>query len=169
MEEEKGGRNLIVILVIIVVLAIIAAIWLSVRGPETTPGTNGTAAISLSFQEAQEANRAATLEVPDQFPGSIVYVSNANLPAGGWVAVRQVVGGQPAMVIGQSYFGPDSRIGNIELSEVTMEGQSYVAEVYTDDGDESFATSTDALVVSETGLPLSVPFLVTRDLPERKG
>ena len=51
----------------------------------------------------------------------------------------------------------------------TVDGQSYVAEVYTDDGDGVFDAAKDLLVTNPSGAALSVPFTATKDLPEIKG
>ncbi len=164
--ENTGGRNLIIAIIVIVVLAIIAAIWFSVRGPASDEVTNPT---ELGFPAAQEANATGTLEVGPQLPGTAVFVAQANLPAGGWVVVRENNAGVPGAVLGSSFFSANTRLGNIDLTAPTVEGQTYFVEVYTDDGDGQFNLAKDALVMSRANAPLRVQFTATRDLPEVKG
>ena len=163
--ENNGGNKLIVWIVVIVVVAIIAAVWLSMRGPAEETNTNQAAALGLLA--AQEANQAATLEVGPQFPGLSVYIPSANFPAGGWIVVRQPA--EAGEILGQTWFPAGTRIGNVELTQPTVDGQSYVAEVYTDDGDGVFDAAKDLLVTNPSGAALSVPFTATKDLPEIKG
>ena len=167
--ENNGGKKLIVVVVVIIILAIIGAIWFSVSGSDKvpTPVENGTAV--LGFEAAKEANQVGTLEVGIQFPGNTVYVAGAKLPAGGFVAVRQKEAGQPGAILGSHLFTVGSPIGNVDLSEATLDGQSYLAEAYTDNGDGVFDATTDQLIMNADNLPLRVEFQVTKDLPELKG
>lgn len=165
MEENNSGRKLVGILVVVVLIAIILAIWFSVRGPKT----DNTAPETASFSVAQELNRNAELEVTDQFPGNIIYVSRANLPAGGWVVVRTSENNTPGAVLGSAFFDANTRIGNVDLATTTVDGQNYFAEGYTDDGDAIFNQDVDKLIMKRVdGTPLRVSFRATKDLPERK-
>ena len=166
-EENNSGRNLIIAIVVIVIIAVVAAIWLSVRGGSNTTPAGQTA--SLGFEAAKEANAGATLQVDAQFPGSVVYVANASLPAGGWIVVRANEGGKPGAVLGATFFSTNTHIGNVELSTPTVDGQNYFVEVYTDDGDGQFDATKDALVMKADGTPLRLSFMATKNLPEIKG
>jgi hypothetical protein len=167
MEENNSGRKLVGILVVVVLIAIILAIWFSVRGPKT----DNTAPEAASFSAAQELNRDAELEVPDQFPGNVVYVSRADLSGGGFVVIRKDnrKDMEIGTVIGATFFDKDTRIGNVDLSESLMDGQFYIAQGWTDDGDAIFSETKDKLIEKRAdGTPLVVGFKATRDLPERK-
>lgn len=165
--NETGARKLIIGIIIVVVIAVIAAIWLSVRGPED----GNPAAVGQAFdrEEAVQAGRTATVTVGDQFPGGIVYVSQVDLPQGGWVVVRKDEAGQPGAVIGAGYFNADTRVGNVELIESTVEGQRYHVELWADNGDDRFSLVEDVQLENQSGAPITSTFNVTRDLPEIKG
>lgn len=165
IDEQNGGKRLLMVLGVIVLVAIVLAIWFSVRSkPEAMRGIQPPTA--ADFRAAQEQNRDATLEVPDQFPGAIVYVSRADFPAGGFVVVREATS---TPLLGSAFFDSQTRIGNVELATSTADGASYFAQGYTDDGDGQFEEGDDVLIENRDGAALTVPFRATRDLPERKG
>lgn len=166
MENNNGGKKLVVIVVIIILLAAVLAIWFSLRPGATN---NVVTPEQLSFSQAQKANELAALDVPDQFPGVVVYVSRVDFPAGGFVVVRQNLNGQAGAVLGATFFDKDTRIGNVDLDEPTVDGQMYLAQGWTDDGDAIFSTTTDRIITTASGAVLELPFKATKDLPEKKG
>lgn len=171
MDNNNGGKKLIVILVAVILVAAFLAIWFSARG---TKPLNGVQPEAISFSAAQKVNELGALDVPDQFPGLVAFVSRVDLPAGGFVVIKKNNAGQPGDVIGATFFDKDTRIGNVDLSEATVDGQSYWAEAWTDNGDAVFSLTADKIVtkadaVGDALLPLRVQFKATKDLPERKG
>lgn len=165
--DNTGARKLIIGIIVLVVVAVVAIVWLSVRNP----ADDNTAAVGDLFnrEAAVEAGRDATLTVGDQFPGGVVYVSQVDLPAGGWVVIRRDDKGQPGAVIGAGYFDPNTRVGNIDLVETTVEGRLYHAALYADNGDNRFSLTDDVQLLNQKNQPIGGKFNVTRDLPERKG
>lgn len=171
MDNQNGGKKLITIIVIIIVVVVALAVWLSFRSPN---GGDVMTPEQLSFSAAQEANKNGVLEIPDQFPGNVVYVAHVELPAGGWVVIRKRVvvnneDGQPGEVVGATYFDKDTRIGNVDLTEPLLDGQYYFAEAWTDNGDTQFSTTTDKIITKADGTVLQLMFKATKDLPEKKG
>lgn len=164
MDNNNSGKKLIIVIVIIIVLAVILAIWLSWRQSPASQTPE-----QLSFSEAQKANESASLDVPDQFPGNIVYVSRVDFPAGGFVVVRKVASSTPAQVLGVTFFDKDTRLGNVDLSEATVDGESYLAQGWTDDGDAQFNEVTDKIITNANGERLEIMFEATKNLPEKKG
>lgn len=165
MENNNGGKKLIVVVVAIIVIALVLAVWFSWSGAPANPTDETTGA---DFRSAQQANAKGVLEVPDQFPGNVVYVSRVELPAGGLVVIRPV-SSSSAPVLGATYFSPETRIGNVDLTSPLVDGQIYLAQTYTDDGDQKFDETKDRPVIQSDGTPLQVQFKATKDLPERKG
>lgn len=166
MDQNNSGKKLIIIVLIVILVAIVLAIWFSLRGQPVS--LNGVQPEDLSFRQAQDLNREASLDVPDQFPGAIVYVSRVDLPAGGFVVVRKNVDGQPGDVMGATFFDKDTRIGNVDLNEATADGESYFAQGWTDDGDAKFSATADKIITKTDDAVLQVPFKATKNLPEKK-
>jgi uncharacterized protein YxeA len=167
MENNNGGKKLIAIVVMVILIVVALTIWLSVKSPSAN--NNITSPEELTFSSAQKTNQAAVLEIPDQFPGSVVYVARVELPAGGFVVVRKLVDNQAADIIGSAFFDQNSRIGNVDLIEPLIDGQFYAVQAYTDNGDAQFDVTTDKPVIRADGTILEVRFKATKDLPEKKG
>jgi hypothetical protein len=149
--------------------AVLLAIWFSARNSGTPVGPTPE---HLSFSQAQKANEQAALDVPDQFPGNIVYVSRVDFPAGGFVTIRKNVKIQTEGaegIIGSTFFDKDTRIGNVDLRKSLVDGLSYFAQGWTDDGDAIFNGTLDKPIIKADGKPLQVEFNATKDLPEKKG
>jgi hypothetical protein len=168
MDNNNSGKKLIAIVVVVILVAVFLAIWFSVRETGST-GNNAVIPVTLSFNDAQQANKTASIDVPDQFPGTVVYVARVDFPAGGFIVVRKNNNGQVGEAIGATFFDKDTRIGNVDLTESTVDGQTYFAQAWTDDGDARFSTSTDIIITKADGSVLQVQFKATKDLPEKKG
>jgi hypothetical protein len=166
MDNNNGGRKLIVIVGVIILVAVFLAIWFSVR---QTGVKTPTTPVALSFSQAQQANASGALDVPDQFPGMVAFISRVDLPAGGFVVIRKGATSTPSDIIGATFFDKDTRIGNVDLSEPTVDGGFYVAQAWTDNGDAQFSTTTDKIITKVDGTVLQTPFKATKDLPEKKG
>jgi len=149
------GTKVVIGLVGLVVLVLLVSVWIGGpsdgnlaavgginNGEANTPGSNAPLAQSVTFR------------VNDQFPGRVALISSAVSPAGGWVVIKKDQAGQPGVEIGRKFFSPTETIGNVDLTEATVEGNYYWASFQTETG---------------TALATPIRFYVTRDLPEQKG
>ncbi len=165
--NETGARKVVIGIVVVIIIAIGAIVWLSTRD-----GANdNSAAVGSAFDRAAaiRAGRTATITVGSQLPAASVYVSQVDLPEGGWVVVRRNDSGVVGSVIGAGYFDANTRAGTIDLIEKLEEGKNYFVELYADNGDDRFSVVEDALLEGPDGNPLRVTFLATENLPEIKG
>jgi hypothetical protein len=152
-----------VIIWIVVVVIIIAAIVYGVsrNGRDTDGMENNT----ISTND----NSAATIAVADQFPGNIVYVSNATFGKNGFVVIHKDENGAPGKIIGSAYFAKGVNPGTVELTESLTEGGKYFAMVHDDDGDRIFDATKDLPSKDTSGAVIMKSFISTKDLPEIKG
>lgn len=110
-----------------------------------------------------------SLTVPDQFPGTVVFVSSVELPKGGWVVIYREAGGAPGEIAGAGYFSADVLTGEVNLAQASAEGEKYYAVLYRDNGDLQFDPKTDLVYRDASNQPVLTTFIVTRYLPENKG
>jgi|GEM_PF-1945609 len=87
------------------------------------------------------------LEVENQLPGDIVYISSVALSQQGFVVISVAKGSDEGKVIGSKLFGEGRNPGQIAVSEKTKEGQTYAASLYVDDGDGIFDAKKDRFLV----------------------
>jgi hypothetical protein len=101
---------------------------------------------------------SADLSVFQQKPGFAVIVAHVRIPEeGGWIAIREYHDGIPGSVLGARKVLPGA-VDTIEVSLLreTISGSTYLAQVYTDDGNNSFDIGGDIPAADRK----PVPFLV---------
>lgn len=161
------GRQIIIWVVVIALVAIGAAWWLAREradlGPAAVGGLNGPGG------GGEAGTPRANVVVDDQFPGSIVYVTSADVGQGTWVSIYTDAAGQPGRLIGAGFFDTTTRVGQVTLNESTIENQNYHAVLFVDNGDVRFSPTQDTPLRTAAGEPVVIDFLVTRDLPGDKG
>jgi hypothetical protein len=79
----------------------------------------------------------------DQYPGNVVYLSSVQVENPSWVAIQADNNGQPGEIIGSMHFATGINPGKITLTKPTVEGGTYYAVIYTDDGAAKFNATTD--------------------------
>ena len=164
MEPENNRSRGVIIGAIVLVLVILGLIyWASRSG--TTPPENTAAVGELGDGELG----TAALTVSDPFPGEIVFVSQVNLPAGGFVVVRKLTDETAGEVVGANYFDAELHAGEVPITGGTRDGERYEASLYSDNGDKRFVAGDDLPLVGPDGQPVASRFGVTTVLPERKG
>ena len=110
-----------------------------------------------SMMQASAGNEAITVSA--QSPGSVVVVDEVTLSEAGWVAVREVVGGEMGNILGATRIqnpGTISKV-SVELLRPTVENEVYAVVIYRDNGDADFDFNFDALVVRGSQ-PVSATF-----------
>ena len=160
------SKKIIDIVLMEAVLVVIASLWWKQR---TVDSRDNLGAVSQVGDSQPAVAEKVSLTVEDQFPGTIVFVSAVELPKGGWVVVSREESGQPGRVVGAGYFAPGVTTGEVNLAIATGDGESYVAELYRDNGDTSFNIKTDQAYLDLGGQSVRTSFTVTRNLIENKG
>lgn len=169
MEMENKGAKRALIGLVAVAAVVIAGAWILTPGSQTGKQPAQVSNVLPADNTGSVAADAPTLVVPDQFPGAVVFVAQVKLAKGGWVVIYDDAAGQPGKIIGAGYFDANASLGDINLSTVTVEGRSYYAALYSDNGDVSFNPAVDLPITDASGKALMVRFLATSNLPASKG
>jgi hypothetical protein len=132
-------------------LIVLALIFVGYRMLNKNSGSD-TDGEGYNQEEALENMTEATgdLEVENQIPGDIVYISSVTLSKPGFVAISITKGANAGKVIGTKGFPEGNNPGQIVVSEKTMEGQTYTATLYADDGDGKLDATKDRVLVEKT-------------------
>lgn len=140
MEPQNGVKTWQwVVTVVVIVVLIIVGIW--VFGGKSSSTTENLPVASEDNSNAPGAlNR---IVMSDQYPGNVVYLNSVQFANPGWVVVQANNAGTPGKVIGQAYFDAGINPGKITLSESLVDGSTYYAVMYSDNGDKKFDAKTD--------------------------
>ena len=127
-------------------------------------GTSSAGTDSYNQERSLENMTEATgdLEVENQLPGDMIYISSVTLSHQGFVEISITKGTSAGRVIGSKGFPEGNNPGQISVSERTSEGQTYAAVLYADDGDGKLDATKDRVLVKKT-------FRATKDLDYIKG
>jgi hypothetical protein len=87
----------------------------------------------------------------DQYPGNVVQLNSVQLANPGWVVIQANNAGQPGVILGETYFGSGINPGKITLSQAMIDGGTYYATLYSDNGDQKFNVSTDKPLIDANG------------------
>ncbi|MBI2099878.1 MAG: hypothetical protein HYT48_00890 [Candidatus Vogelbacteria bacterium] len=157
----------VIVWVIVLILVIIGLAWWLVR--YSNPAANNLAAVG-QFDATSTAGVAPKIEMDDQFPGDVVFISSVTLPQTGFVVIHKDDAGQPGYVVGAEYFDAKTGIGAVSLSEPTRDGETYFAVLHADtNNDKNFSLKTDLPLRDASGQLIMTQFEITKNLPERKG
>lgn len=140
MEPTTNGIKTWQWVVTIIVIIVLIIVGISVFGNKSTPTPSGE---QLSNENVSNTGSINRIVMSDQYPGNVVYISSVQLSQPGWVAIAKDNGGQPGSIIGSAYFDKGINPGKVTLSESTVEGGTYYAIIYTDDGDRKFDVAKD--------------------------
>lgn len=87
-----------------------------------------------------------SIEVSDQPAGDSVALGALVFPTtNGWVAVRELMDGVPANVLGAARYSTEEGLSpsSVSLQRATEVGSSYLVVFYSDDGDKDFNLRVD--------------------------
>lgn len=166
-EEQNSSTWKWVVSVIIVVALVVFGymIWGgSDKSSNTTDNTLNTAPTTDNQRIFSQR-----IVVTDQFPGNIVYVSSAELADPGFVAIYSDNAGQPGALLGSQYFDKGINPGKITLSQSTLDGKTYYAVLFKDNGDKTFNPASDTVVKDVQGREIVKPFKASSKVDENKG
>lgn len=99
------------------------------------------------------------ITVTDQIAGDRVLISLVSLSDGGWVVVHEIVDGVPANALGAQRFDMGvHKDMSVDLLRQTEVGHTYVAILYSDNGDGMFSLGEDIPFVNTSGEFISATF-----------
>lgn len=160
----------IILVVVVLAILVVGGVWLWKQESERDLNQLGAVGqLGNNNAPVSAGTEPVALTVEDQFPGTVVFVSNVTLPKGGWVVIHRESGGAPGEIVGAGYFGADVLTGEVNLSKTSQEGEKYYAVLYRDNGDLNFDPKTDLLYRDGNNQPVLASFTVTRTLLEHKG
>ncbi len=136
-----------VVTVIVIIVLIIIGIWVFGNKGATTP-TDNTPVTDNTPAATTVINRVV---MSDQYPGNVVYLSSAQFANPGWVVIQADNAGTPGKILGQTYFASGINPGKITLSSPMIDGKTYYAVMYSDNGDAKFSITTDKPLMDASG------------------
>lgn len=104
--------------------------------------------VDTSGGSTNEVNR---IVMADQYPGNVVYVSSVQLANDGFVVIHANNNGQPGAVLGSAFLAKGVNPARITLTSPMVDGSSYFAVLYSDNGDKSFNASQDLPIKDSRG------------------
>jgi hypothetical protein len=137
----------VVTVIVIIVLIIIGVLVFGGKGSQA-PTTNQTGLASSTDETTGAVNR---ISMTDQYPGNVVYLNSVQLEKPGWVVVQADNNGTPGAVIGSAHFDAGINPGKITLTKAMVDGSTYYAVIYTDDGKGTFNATTDQPLTDSIG------------------
>lgn len=147
MEPQSGIKTWqwVVTVIVIIVLVVIGVMVFSDKGevPSTTPEE------SPAVVDTDTAiNR---IVMSDQYPGNVVYLSSVQVSADSWVVIQTDNAGLPGKVIGSAKFKTGINPGKITLTQPMVDGGTYYAVIYSDNGGASFDATKNTPVKDSKG------------------
>ena len=139
MEPQSGIRTWQwVVTVIVIIVLIILGINLFGGKGTTTPATE-----TPTPTETTAATTGNRITMVDQFPGNVVFLSSVQTSDPAWVVIHADNAGQPGKVIGSAHVGAGVNPVKVTLTQPTVEGGTYYAVLYTDNGGTKFDAAKD--------------------------
>ncbi len=129
-----------VVTVVVIIVLIIIGIWVFGGKSASLPSDQNTIGNDDTSNTPGALNRVV---MGDQYPGNVVYLNSAQFENPGWVVVQANNAGTPGKILGQTYFVAGISPGKVNLSESMIDGGTYYAVMYSDNGDKKFDIKTD--------------------------
>ncbi|MFA6404560.1 MAG: hypothetical protein WCW03_00955 [Candidatus Paceibacterota bacterium] len=157
MQPETNGVKTWqwVVTVIVIIALIIIGIFVFGGKKTEAPVTTETPNTEIP---TQPVNR---IIMSDQFPGDVVYISSVQAENPSWVVVQKDDAGKPGKVIGKTIFAVGINPGKVTLTEPTLDGATYYAVMYKDDGNGLFDITKDTTVKDKNGSVIMKIFRAT--------
>ncbi len=135
--NESGIKTWQWVVTVIVIIVLIIIGVLAFGGKDTqAPVTDATPAVSNIATAGM--NR---INMTDQYPGDVVYLSSVQVENPSWVVIQNDNDGIPGKIIGQAHFEKGTNPGKITLTQPMLDGKTYYAVIYTDDGKAVFSSA----------------------------
>ena len=139
--EQNGIKTWQWVVTVIVIIALII-IGILVFGGKNQSTENVTP-VSTSSDNSATANALNRVVMSDQYPGNVVYLNSVQFENPGWVVIQADNAGVPGKILGETYFTSGINPGKITLSSSMIDGATYYAVMYSDNGDQKFDPKTD--------------------------
>ncbi|MES2470658.1 MAG: hypothetical protein V4526_00260 [Patescibacteria group bacterium] len=162
MNPNSGIRPwqwIVGVIVIIAIIIFIIVTWGKNKTQDVTPNTANNGSQIFSQR----------IVIADQFPGNIVYLTSVEAAEPSFVAIYADNGGQPGALLGSTAFSSGINPGKVNLTQSTLDGRTYYAVLYKDNGDQVFNPSTDTVVKDAQGNDVIKSFKADSNLSEDKG
>ncbi|MEI7463133.1 MAG: hypothetical protein WCK03_01910 [Candidatus Taylorbacteria bacterium] len=140
MEPQVSGVKTwqwVVTIIVIIALVIIGILVYGGKKSNTSISTD----TDITDQSATIASNRIVMV--DQYPGNVVYLSSVQVEKASWVVIQSDNAGQPGAIMGSAHFAAGINPGKITLSTPTVDGGTYYAVIYTDDGSGTFNATKD--------------------------
>lgn len=148
MNPNQGGIKTWQWVVTAIVIIVLIIVGIMVFGNKSTPAPTDETGNGTTTTPAGAVNR---IVMSDQYPGNVVYLSSVQLAQPGWVVIQTNNNGQPGSIIGSAHFASGINPGKVTLTAPTVEGGTYYAVLYTDDGSGSFNPNADKPLTDSRG------------------
>ncbi|MCW9054733.1 MAG: hypothetical protein OQJ98_02015 [Candidatus Pacebacteria bacterium] len=110
------------------------------------------------FSGANIDNKA--IVVPDQRPGTQVFIDTAILSEDGWVVIHEGTASEIGNALGAARFDAGEHSGVVDLLRATEPGTLYRAVLYRDNGDREFNLDEDFPFLQDGNQPVLSTFIV---------
>lgn len=141
MQPDNGIKTWqwVVTVIVIIVLIVVGVMVFGNKGAQA-PATGPEASQSAASPAGNAVNR---IVMADQYPGNVAYASSVQLAQPGWVVIQVDNNGQPGAIIGEAYAPAGINPVKVTLSKPILDGGTYYAVLYSDNGDQKFDPNTD--------------------------
>ena len=137
-----------VVTAVVIILLIIIGIWVFGNKSSTPVDTGLTNTDQNTNTSTTALNR---IVMSDQYPGNVVYLNSVQFANPGWVVVQVDNAGTPGAILGETYFDSGINPGKITLSSSMVDGGTYYAVMYSDNGDKKFTSASDKPLTDANG------------------
>lgn len=135
----------VVTVIVIIVLIVIGVMVFGGKGTQA-PITEETPVITETSSATM--NR---ITMTDQYPGNVAYLSSVQVANPSWVVIQTDDKGVPGKIIGSAHFGKGINPGKITLTQPMLDGNTYYAVIYTDDGKTTFSATNNVPLKDSNG------------------
>ena len=149
MEPSQGIKTWqwVVTVIVIIILVIVGIIVFG--GNKSAPTTtDNTPAPAVSTAPTTNSNR---IIMSDQYPGDVVHLDSVQVAQPSWVVIQTDKAGQPDKIIGSTHFDTGVNPGQVTLTQPTIDGGTYYATIFTDDGSGKFSAKADVPLKDANG------------------
>lgn len=167
MESNQGIKAWQWVVTAIVVIVLIVLGYYMIKGGNGSSSLNENA--TTTEETANNNSEVNRVMVSDQYPGNVAYISSVQFANPGFVVIHEDKNGTLGDVIGSTYFDSGINTGKVMLTKNTVEGKTYYAVLYNDDGDKKFNIEKDLPLKGLIDGNIMKSFKATSKILEVKG
>ena len=155
MEPQTSGVKTWqwVVTIVVIIALIILGIMVFGSKKSNAPVLSDDSQLFLNSAAGQIATASLNkIVMVDQYPGNIVYISSVQVEKPSWIVIQSDKGGLPGIIMGSAHFDAGiSPGGKMTLTTPTLDGGTYYAVIYTDDGSGKFDAVKDVPLKDSVG------------------